>query len=149
MATYPTYLEMISLGYTEAMVKLYVLNDPVEKELYYLKQRYGVLSELYFDVDNRLLTNSYLLLNKVAKLMNDYPEIYLEIGVHTDDLGSSDYNLSISQTRAQLLTDYLNSTGVDRDRVHAKGYGETQPVASNSRERGRRLNRRIEITILK
>jgi len=149
LATYPTYREMKSLGYTDAKIRLYLLDDPVEIELYYLKERYGVLSELYFDVDNRLLTNAYLMFNKVAKLMTDYPEINLEIGVHTDDLGSAEYNLRMSQTRAQLLVDYLISAGMERDRLIAKGYGESQPVASNVRERGRRLNRRIDITIFK
>lgn len=149
MATYPTFKEMISKGYTDTRIRLYLLEDQIDIELFYLKERYGVLSELYFDIDNRLLTNAYLMFNKVAKLMNDYPEINLEIGVHTDDLGSADYNLRISQTRAQLLVDYLISTGMERDRLIAKGYGESQPVASNARERGRRLNRRIGITIFK
>lgn len=149
LATYPTYKEMKSLGYTDAKIRLYLLDDPVEIELYYLIERYGVLSELYFDVDNRLLTNAYLMFNKVAKLMTDFPEISLEIGVHTDDLGSAEYNLRMSQTRAQLLVDYLISAGMERDRLIAKGYGESQPVASNVRERGRRLNRRIDITIFK
>jgi len=149
MATYPKYKEVKSLGYKDTRIWLYLLEDPVEIELFYLKERYGVLSELYFDADSRLLTNAYLLLNKVAKVLNDYPEINLEIGVHTDDLGSSNYNSTLSQNRAQMLVDYLISAGVDRERLVAKGYGESQPVASNSRERGRRLNRRIELTILK
>ncbi|MBN1386959.1 MAG: OmpA family protein [Bacteroidales bacterium] len=147
--TYPTYKKMISLGYPDTQVRLYLLEDPVEIELFYLKERYGVLSELYFDIDNRLLTNAYLMFNKVAKLMNDYPEISLEIGVHTDDQGPAESNLRMSQTRAQLLVDYLISAGMERDRIKAKGYGESQPVASNTRERGRRFNQRIEIKIIK
>ncbi len=147
--TYQAYKEMISEGYTDARIRLYLLEDPVEIELYYLKERYGVLNELYFDVDDRLLTNAYLMFNKISKLMNDYPEINLQIGVHTDNLGSAEYNLNMSQTRAQLLVDYLISTGMEGDRLIAKGYGESQPVASNARERGRRLNRRIDITIFK
>jgi outer membrane protein OmpA-like peptidoglycan-associated protein len=144
-ATYLTWKEIKSLGYPNSCIRLYLLKDPVEVELFYLKERYGVLSELYFDVDNRLLTNAYLMFNKVAKLMTDYPELNLEVAVYTDDLGSAEYNLRMSQTRAQLLVDYLISAGMERDRLIAKGYGETQPVASNARERGRRLNRRIEI----
>jgi len=148
-ATYLTYKEMKAHGYTNSRIMLYSLKDPVEIELFYHKKRYGVLSELYFDVDNRLLTNAYLMFNKIAKLMTDYPELNLEIAVYTDDLGSAEYNLNMSQTRAQLLVEYLISAGMERDRLIAKGYGESQPVASNARERGRRLNRRIEITILR
>ena len=148
MAAYPAYREMIAAGYSNARVRLYVLNDPAEKLLYNLKNRYGLLTDNYFDANNNLVINAYLILNQIAGLINKYPGIRLEISVYTDNQGIPANNLSLSQARAQMMVNYLIGTGISSNRLVAKGYGGTRPVASNMYISGRRLNRRIDFRIL-
>ena len=72
----------------------------------------------------------------------------VEIRSHTDNRGSEDYNVRLSQARAQSVTDYLNGKGIPSVRLVAKGYGKSQPIASNDTDEGRQLNRRTEFKIL-
>jgi len=149
MAAYPAYSEMLSLGYKGATVRLFVLKDPVERELNILKKNYGVMTDIYFDSRNKLVTNAYLMLDQVVMMMNKYPSLKLEIGVHTDNQGS-DYTLqNLSQTRAQVIVDYLTNRGINASRLTAKGYGGARPVASNATWLERRLNRRVEFIVIK
>ena len=118
MAAYPAYSEMVALGYRGATVRLYVLTDPAERELNVLKRNYGVMTDTYFDARNRLVTNAYLMLDQVVMLMNKYPSLKLEIGVHTDNQGVPGTLERLSQTRAQTIVDYLVNRGVaDRKSV--------------------------------
>jgi outer membrane protein OmpA-like peptidoglycan-associated protein len=80
--------------------------------------------------------------------MQQNPGIKIEIGGHTDDKGSDDYNLTLSEGRAQSVKDYLIEKGIAADRMTAKGYGETEPISSNATDQGRAENRRVEFTIL-
>ena len=68
---------------------------------------------------------------------------------HTDNIGSDNDNLILSQNRAQVVTDYLISKGIDAGRLMMEGHGEIEPIASNDTDEGRKLNRRVEFTILK
>ena len=148
MECYPAFTDMVKAGYKDVFIHVRPIATQAERDLYNLKKDYGVLSDTYFESNNRLLTDSYLLLNQVAKVMNQNPEIRLEISVHTDNTGTKTANLNISTIRAQLLVDYLVSTGMKRDRLVAKGYGESRPVANNLTEEGRRLNRRVDVRII-
>jgi OmpA-OmpF porin, OOP family len=67
---------------------------------------------------------------------------------HTDNSGSSEYNLQLSQLRAQSVESFLLGSGVPPDRIRAIGYGETRPEAPNDSATGRQQNRRVEIVIL-
>ena len=149
MAAYPAYSEMVALGYRGATVRLYVLTDPAERELNVLKRNYGVMTDTYFDARNRLVTNAYLMLDQVVMLMNKYPSLKLEIGVHTDNQGVPGTLERLSQTRAQTIVDYLVNRGVAGSRLTARGYGSGRPVAPNTTWLDRRLNRRVEFTIIK
>jgi len=149
MATYPAYSEMMALGFRSTTVRLYVLTDPAERELNVLKRNYGVMTDTYFDARNRLVTNAYLMLDQVVMLMNKYPSLQLEIGVHTDNQGISGTLERLSMTRAQTIVNYLVNRGISANRLTAKGYGGSRPVASNSDWLDRRLNRRVEFTIFK
>jgi outer membrane protein OmpA-like peptidoglycan-associated protein len=80
--------------------------------------------------------------------MNRNPEIRLEVGVHTDNLGSPANNLTLSQTRAQLMVNYLINRGINSNRLVAKGYGGIKPAASNVLEKDRKLNRRVDLTLI-
>jgi len=149
MAAYPAYREMHSLGFRSAIVKLYVLQDPAERELNVLKRNYGVMTDTYFDARNRLVTNAYLMLDQVVMLMNKYPSLKLEIGVHTDNQGVPTTLQTLSQTRAQVIVNYLINRGIAAGRLTPRGYGSTRPVASNATWLDRRLNRRVEFSVIR
>jgi len=149
MAAYPAYREMHSLGFRSAIVKLYVLQDPAERELNVLKRNYGVMTDTYFDARNRLVTNAYLMLDQVVMLMNKYPSLKLEIGVHTDNQGVPTTLQTLSQTRAQVIVNYLINRGIAAGRLTPRGYGSTRPVASNDTWLDRRLNRRVEFSVVR
>lgn len=149
MAAYPAYTEMTALGFRGATVRLHVLTDPAERELNVLKRNYGVMTDTYFDARNRLVTNAYLMLDQVVMLMNKYPTLKLEIGVHTDNQGVPGALQTLSQTRAQVIVNYLINRGISDSRLTPRGYGSTRPVASNADWLDRRLNRRVEFTIIR
>ena len=73
----------------------------------------------------------------------------IEIGGHTDNTGKHAINMKLSQARANTVRNYLIKKGISPDRVKAKGYGDTQPVAPNDTEEGRKQNRRTEVNIIK
>lgn len=110
----------------------------------------AIVRNIYFDFGNTKVTNESLpVLNKLLDLMNQYPKLRIEIGGHTDSVGEVEVNQQISELRANAVKNWLINKGVDASRIVAKGYGETQPMATNDDEyEGRELNRRIEITVL-
>ncbi|MGC9491527.1 OmpA family protein [Vibrio genomosp. F10] len=81
----------------------------------------------------------------VLERLQRYPETTVQIIGHTDSLGDANYNLSLSEVRAQKVADYLASQGVSRQRMTVKGVGELNPIASNDTASGRAHNRRVEI----
>ncbi|MEH3104000.1 MAG: OmpA family protein [Sphingomonas phyllosphaerae] len=87
-------------------------------------------------------------LDKVAGVLADYRETYVDVYGHTDSTGSDSYNQDLSERRARSVADYLSSHGVQAARIAARGFGETQPIASNETEAGRAENRRVEIKIV-
>jgi outer membrane protein OmpA-like peptidoglycan-associated protein len=108
------------------------------------------LNNIYFDFDkSELKSESFSELDRVVEFLNQNPEIEIEISAHTDASGGDDYNMSLSQKRAQSAVDYLISKGISAERLIAKGYGKTRPVADNETEEGRAKNRRVEMKILK
>ncbi len=96
-----------------------------------------------------LKKKSYPILNQVAATLEQYPDIKkLRVEGHTDSKGAAVYNRRLSQRRAQAVVDYLVRKGVEQDRLVAKGFGEDKPIAGNKTERGRSMNRRVEMIIL-
>lgn len=83
-------------------------------------------------------------LNMVVQVLKDNPEIKFEVGGHTDADGSDDYNLKLSQQRADAVKEELIKLGIDASRLTAKGYGETKPVSDNTSPEGKANNRRVE-----
>ena len=101
---------------------------------------------LQFDVDSADMTDgSEATLAPVVTLLRDYPQISIEITGHTCWLGSDEYNLALSEKRADAVADYLVGRGIDAQRLFVTGEGEFKPVESNLTEAGRRSNRRVEI----
>ncbi|WP_298394490.1 OmpA family protein [Sphingobium sp.] len=86
-------------------------------------------------------------LNEVASVLAQYPKTYIDVLGHTDSDGSDAYNQTLSERRAQSVADYLVSKGVQSARLATRGYGESQPIASNATEEGKAANRRVEIKI--
>ncbi|MCK4750481.1 MAG: OmpA family protein, partial [Bacteroidales bacterium] len=91
---------------------------------------------------------SYPILDRVVEIMTRYPSIRLEIAAHTDNMGSFEYNMNLSQRRTQSMVDYLVTKGIEPFRLVGKGYGESRPIAPNNTEKGRMINRRVEFIIL-
>ena len=99
-----------------------------------------------FDSDN-VKPEARKNLRALAQSLDKYPGSDILIVGHTDAVGASSYNQSLSERRASAAADYLVVQGVSRERVSTRGMGETDPIASNDSERGRELNRRVEVAI--
>jgi outer membrane protein OmpA-like peptidoglycan-associated protein len=90
---------------------------------------------------------SYKILDQVAKVFIDNPTYIIEIQGHTDNVGNYQYNVDLSEKRAQSVRDYLIKHGVSAARMTAHGYGPDKPIADNNTKQGRTLNRRVEFKI--
>ncbi len=107
------------------------------------------LRNIFFDYDRaNLKPESYPELNRLVDFLKKHPQVKIEIAGHTDSIGTLEYNMQLSQRRAQAVVDYLVRHGIARSRLIAKGYGPTRPVAPNNTPEGRAKNRRVEIKIL-
>lgn len=108
-----------------------------------------VLNNIYFDFDKyELKSESFIELDRVVKFLNDNPNVKIEISAHTDSKGSDEYNLTLSQNRAEGVVGYLSAIGIDPARLAAKGYGEALPIGNNNTDEGMAKNRRVEMKIL-
>lgn len=108
-----------------------------------------VLNNVLFDTDKFVIKKeSNIELDKVVALLNRNPEIRIQISGHTDSKGSESHNLTLSESRAKAVVEYLQSKGIDASRLKYKGYGSAKPISTNETEQGRRLNRRTEMVIL-
>ena len=87
-------------------------------------------------------------LDQVASTLGQYNQTYIDVYGHTDSTGSDSYNQTLSQRRATSVADYLSSHGVQSARIGTRGYGESQPIASNDTDAGRAANRRVEVKIV-
>ena len=105
-------------------------------------------SGLLFAVNSSKLTpDMKTQLRDFAATLNEYDDTNILIDGHTDSTGSDSYNMDLSEDRADAVNDYLTSLGVKRSRLGIRGFGETQPVASNDTDAGRQQNRRVEVSI--
>jgi outer membrane protein OmpA-like peptidoglycan-associated protein len=105
-----------------------------------------ILEGVNFITDSADLTpESKTILDKVAESLQEWREVDVEVGGHTDSEAGASYNEELSQRRAESVRDYLVSKGVASSRLSAKGYGETRPIASNKTPEGRAKNRRVEL----
>jgi outer membrane protein OmpA-like peptidoglycan-associated protein/tetratricopeptide (TPR) repeat protein len=106
------------------------------------------LRNIFFDMGKSVLRpESNAELDRLVKLMKDVPGLKIEISGHTDNTGSAAINESLSQSRADAVVQYLTSKGVAANRLIAKGYGSSKPVATNTTDDGRQQNRRTEFEI--
>ena len=96
-----------------------------------------------------ILPKSYVILDQAVAMMNQFPEIRIEVQGHTDDVGDDAQNMKLSQDRAQSVVNYMISKGIAADRLVAKGYGETTPEVPNDSEANRARNRRVEFHVIR
>jgi outer membrane protein OmpA-like peptidoglycan-associated protein len=104
------------------------------------------LNSIFFDFDRyELRPESFMELDRWVKFLADNPSLQVQIHGHTDSMGTEIYNRVLSENRAQAVVTYLIGKGVDRQRIKARGFGESRPVAGNDTPEGRQRNRRVEI----
>lgn len=105
--------------------------------------------DVKFDFDKaKVREESYSDIKNLADVMQQYPQTSTTVEGHTDSVGTDQYNQRLSERRAQAVRDVLvNQYGVSGQRVDSVGYGETRPVADNSTEEGRQINRRVEAEV--
>jgi outer membrane protein OmpA-like peptidoglycan-associated protein len=107
-----------------------------------------VTSDILFDTDSAALrAASRSTLQQVAQNVAQYADEVVEVEGHTDSTGTDEYNMGLSQRRADSVRNYLVDQGIPSSRVTARGYGESSPKATNDTPEGRQLNRRVEIHI--
>lgn len=109
-----------------------------------------VLHNVFFETGSHALQNESLAeLNKVYDFLDQNPSIQAEISGHTDNTGSPQHNMELSEQRADAVVEYLVNKGIGRERLLSVGFGEEVPVAENNSEEGRGLNRRTELRIVR
>jgi len=135
----------------QAKVVLIKEDAPVIQDFELLKKGMRlVFQNIYFNTGRAILKpESFPILDSIAILLKENPDVVVEIQGHTDSRGSESYNLKLSQERAETVKNYLvKYHGIPPEMLIAKGYGESKPIASNETEEGRAKNRRVEFVIL-
>lgn len=125
---------------TSTISNLGKMNNPSDR---------AVVRNIYFNFgDTKVSDGSIPVLEAVLQRLKAYPQMKIEIAGHTDSIGEEDTNQWVSQKRADAVRSWLISNGIPKERLVAKGYGESQPLATNDDEKeGRELNRRIEFIV--
>lgn len=143
---YLFYSENFSLTNLEHPEEPYIMNiplQPIEKGVTV------VLKNIFFKTDSYdLLPDSYTELGKVVEYMNANPKMKIEIGGHTDNVGTKAYNKTLSENRAKSVYNYLVSQGIAKERMSYSGYDFSVPIATNDTEEGRAQNRRTEFKVV-
>jgi len=88
-----------------------------------------------------------VILEEAVRVMQQHQQIQVNCDGYTDSIGSDSYNLGLSERRAESVRDFLVSRGIDGSRIYTRGFGESNPIASNDTEDGRAQNRRVEIIV--
>ncbi|HEU5291045.1 MAG TPA: OmpA family protein [Cyclobacteriaceae bacterium] len=147
-------LEFSSPGFLPVSDTVWVANykrRTIRKDFYLKPVEMGLtvqLRNVYFNFAQATLApESNGELDKVAEFFLQNPSLQFEIAGHTDSEGPEDYNLRLSQDRAQAIADYLISKGVDSSQLIVHGYGESKPIDSNQTSAGKLNNRRVEFIV--
>lgn len=108
-----------------------------------------VLRNIFFDFDeSELKHESFVELDKLLQFLMDNPLVKIRINGHTDNVGTNEYNLRLSEQRAASVVKYLTEKRIGRERISSRGYGSTQPIDTNETPEGRARNRRTEFEVL-
>ena len=149
-------VEFNTLGKTadKAKLKNFITNISFEKNLILEKiilNKSIVLENIYYDLDRaNIRDDAALELNKLVRILIDNPKISIELSSHTDDRATVEYNLDLSQRRAESAVNYIISKGISKNRLIAKGYGESELIIKNATsEEEHQINRRTEFKVIK
>lgn len=120
------------------------------KRVEVMADRIDIKEKIQFELDKATIkSESNDLLDEITKVFSENPQIKkVEIIGHTSDEGADKYNKTLSEKRAQAVVAYLTSHGIDKNRLVAKGLGESKPIADNKSEEGKEKNRRVEFLIV-
>ncbi len=133
-------------------LKAHSLTEPLKLDVPLnpiLEGEKAVLRNVFFDVDKfDLKPESKTELDKLIQLLKANPRMKIEVGGHTDNTGVKQKNIELSNNRAKSVANYLVANGIEANRLTYKGYADTQPIADNKTEVGRRQNRRTEFKII-
>lgn len=107
------------------------------------------MQAVQFETGSALLkTESYVILRQIANIMERYPDFNMIISGHTDSVGRSAYNQTLSERRAKACYDFLVKEGISASRMNYAGYGDSRPIATNVTDKGKYLNRRVEFNLV-
>lgn len=107
------------------------------------------LKNIYFETNGfELEPRSYFELKKLLQILRENPTMTIEVRGHTDNQGTHEYNMKLSDDRAKSVVNFLIYNGIKSYRLKSKGFGETQPLTENETEDGKQRNRRVEFAIL-
>ncbi|MBP5248083.1 MAG: OmpA family protein [Fibrobacter sp.] len=127
------------------------LNELQSKLIQVTEDARGIIlsmSDILFDVDKASLKSDLKTsLARVAGILSVYQELNVSVEGHTDNTGSEEHNLKLSEQRAENVLQFLVEQGIDAKRLSSKGYGMSKPVADNSTKEGRQKNRRVDLVI--
>ena len=127
------------------------LNELQSKLIQVTQDARGIIlsmSDILFDVDKATLKpDLQTSLAKIAGILSVYQELDVSVEGHTDNTGTAEHNMKLSEQRAQNVLDFLVKQGIEGKRLSAKGYGMTMPVADNATKEGRQKNRRVDLVI--
>lgn len=149
-------IDILSPGYLSITDTVWLMHEGkrlVKRDYHLIPIEVGlnvVIENVYFYFGQTILKpESSGPLDKIVEFIEANPTLELEIAGHTDDEGADDYNLTLSQGRAEAVVQYLTKVGVQPSRLTAKGYGETKPIDKAITKAAKARNRRVEFTIVK
>lgn len=150
-SSYTIYRDLKDKNYENAEVKAYLpksvvnldsLDNISEEDLRKAVLRTG---NVFFPKNEYTLqAGSEAVLDKVIRLMKKYPSLLIQISAHTDDSGTLEHNLKLSERRAASVLNYFMQNGIPKERLKSVGFGMQKPIADNTTEEGKRQNRRVE-----
>ncbi|WP_296620021.1 OmpA family protein [Marivirga sp.] len=145
-------VKVVAKGYIEIeeKIKIQSVNNPLVFRL----MPSGAGSILRLDINfiqskAEILEDSYQELNKLLKMLKEYPDMEIQLEGHTDFRGSSSANMRLSEKRVKAVKSYLTEKSVSPDRLMTKAFGGTQPLTRENTEQAKLTNRRVEARILK
>jgi hypothetical protein len=134
------------------LIGIHSADKPFRKEIELNPIRVGesmVMRNVFFATDSyELKPESVVELSMLIDLLSINPNLKIEVGGHTDNIGTESYNLSLSDNRAKAVAQFLVENGIDSKRISSKGYGLSKPIGDNNTDEGRATNRRTEIRVL-
>lgn len=141
--------EMIKENIPRVITREVVVEKPVEQTESDESGKHWILTGVNFGSGSRFLTNeSFPILREAIEILKANPSMIVEIQGHTDSTGPADFNMRLSEQRAQSVKEFMKANGIESSRLQVRGYGESQPISDNYTAEGRARNRRIEFKIL-